>query len=236
MPDAITPVGTMYPQQSPIAALSSIYGIQQQQLGIQQAQQNLQTGQYTQQSAQAAAQQNQQDARNRQAAQNFFQNFDIAKHAGTDGTVSLDSAMADPGFRQLGDATPTVLGQLTDIKNKQLDGIQKMAQIGGTVRSQAIDYATGMQRDKDVQAGNELGKAKVIDSLGDFVKSSPPAAQEIMAPLIDRLLSATASDISASLKNLTLQNQQAEKIAQATLPTAGTMDRGGSTDTGMFEP
>jgi hypothetical protein len=60
MPDAITPVGTMYPPQNPIAALSSIYGIQQQQVALKQAQQNLQTGQYAQQSAQAEAQQNQQ--------------------------------------------------------------------------------------------------------------------------------------------------------------------------------
>src|SRR5271156_5833708 len=109
MPDAITPVGTMYPPQNPIAALSSIYGIQQQQVQLAQQQQNLQTGQYNQQSAQATAQQNQQDARNRQNAQTFFQNFDIAKHASPDGTVSIDSAMNDPNFRQLGDATPAVL-------------------------------------------------------------------------------------------------------------------------------
>jgi hypothetical protein len=236
VPDSITPVGTMYPPQNPIAALSSIYGIQQQQVNLAQQKQALQTGQYTQQSAQATAQQNQQDARNRQASQSFFQNFDIAKHAGPDGTVSLDSAMADPGFRQLGDATPAVLGQLTDIKNKQLDGIQKMAQLGGTFRNQALDFATGLQRDKDVQAGSETGKGKVVDALDDFIKSSPPAAQQFLQPFRDRLNSARASDIPASLQNLTLQNQQAEKIAQATLPAAGTMDRGGSTDTGMYDP
>jgi hypothetical protein len=226
----------MYAQQNPIAALSSIYGIQAQQIGIAQAKQNLQTGQYNQQTAQATAQQTQQDARNRQAAQSFFQNFDIAKHAGPDGTVSLDSAMDDPGFKQLGDATPAVLGQLTDIKNKQLDGIQKMAGLSSTFRQQAIDFATGLQRDKDVAAGSETGKGKVIDAFKEFTQSSPPAAQAILAPLVSRLQQANAKDIPASLKNLTLQNQKAETIAQSTLPQAGTMERGGSTDTGTVDP
>jgi hypothetical protein len=86
MPDAITPVGTMYPQQSPIAALSSIYGIQQQQLGIKQAQQNLQTGQYTQQSAQANAQQDQQKASELQAVGNLTkQAYSSGRYKDADG-------------------------------------------------------------------------------------------------------------------------------------------------------
>jgi hypothetical protein len=233
--DGITPVGTAY-QQNPVQTLSGLMGVKSQQADIALKQQQLQTGQYTQQSAQALSQQNTQDARNRQAAQQFFQNFDIAKHAGTDGTLSLDSVMSDPGFKQLGDATPGVLSNMVDIKNKQLDGISKMSQLSSEFRNQSINFATGMQRDKDVQAGSETGKGKVVDGFNDFIASAPPAAQSFLQPFVDRLKATKAQDMPAVLKNYTLQNQNAEKIAQSTLPQPGTMDRGGSTDTGMVDP
>jgi hypothetical protein len=87
MPDAITPVGTMYPPQNPIAALSSIYGIQQQQLALKQGQQNLQTGQYTQQSAQANAQQDQQKAAEMQAVGNLTkQAYSSGRYKAPDGS------------------------------------------------------------------------------------------------------------------------------------------------------
>src|SRR5271155_3940347 len=64
----------MYPPQNPIAALSSIYGIQQQQLALQQGRQALQTGQYQQQTAQAGAQQAQQENSELQGLSTFSKN------------------------------------------------------------------------------------------------------------------------------------------------------------------
>ena len=86
MPDAITPVGTMYPPQNPIAALSSIYGIQQQQLALQQGRQNLQTGAYQQQSAQAQASQDQQKNAELQAVGNLTKNAANPRYAAPDGS------------------------------------------------------------------------------------------------------------------------------------------------------
>src|SRR5271155_5471983 len=89
MPDSITPVGTMYPPQNPIAALSSIYGIQQQQLALKQGQQNLQTGQYTQQSAQANAQQDQIKASEMQGISNLTKNaYTSGRYANSDGSFN----------------------------------------------------------------------------------------------------------------------------------------------------
>src|ERR1700761_5056237 len=81
------------------STLNNILGFQQKNLDIQAKKQALQ-GQA------AEVQQEQQNASQRQAAAQFYKNFDPTDHIGQDGTLDLNTAMRDPALNATGDAKP----------------------------------------------------------------------------------------------------------------------------------
>lgn len=175
MPDSITPVGTMYPQQNPIAALSSIYGIQQQQLGIQQAQQNLQTGQYKQQSAQAEASGAQRQNSEMQGAQSYIRNgIQSGELLNPDGTFNRSKA-ADG----LNAVAPTTSGPMQESMLRGANEIvsnKKALQDLGAERQQQLSGLFGAVAAKqDANKDDVLSAVETARGL-----SSDPAYQRMV--------------------------------------------------------
>jgi hypothetical protein len=150
VPDSITPVGTMYPPQNPIAALSSIYGIQQQQLALQQGRQNLQTGQYAQQSAQAGAQLDQQKASEMQAVGNLTKGaYTSGRYTKPDGTFDNNkfandvNAVAPVNGQAISNAATERAGRVFDNQQKLFNLEQsKREAIGNMAGAVAADATT----------------------------------------------------------------------------------------------
>lgn len=219
------PVGNTIAPPNPnqgLQSLSSMLGIQQQRIGIQQAQQNLQTGQAVQERAQAEAQQQTQTATQRQAASQFFQNYDISKHVGDDGTLDLNQAMTDPGLRATGDAAPGIIQSLADIKTSQLDAKTKLAALDSGQRQNFYQNIGGLSADADVKAGNNTGVGKVLDEIDRFGQSGGPQAAAVAAtylPLIKNLQqSGQTTKLGEVLRNFQLQALDAGKQVEMTTP------------------
>jgi len=141
VPDSITPVGTMYAQQNPIAALSSIYGLQQQQLDIARGKQALQTGQYAQQSAQAQSQQDQQKNAELQGLATF------SRAAAKDPRYILpDGSLDTQKFIQGAQAVAPVYGP--EHFNQIVSGAKEAVQTRSAVQA--------LSNDQNTQLGNGL--------------------------------------------------------------------------------
>jgi len=157
----------MYPQQNPIAALSSIYGLQQQQVDIAQKKQALQTGAIQQQTAQAESTQKQQQNAELQAAQSVVKNGVAAgRYNNPDGSFNRQKAADDittvaPTYGQ-GISNQLLSGANEVVQNKQalqnLNQSQR-AQIGGVVSSLAADP--------------NIDNTKVIDAFNGLIDQNP---------------------------------------------------------------
>jgi hypothetical protein len=140
----------MYPPQNPIAALSSIYGIQQQQVALQQARQNLQTGQYAQQSAQAGAQLDQQKSSEMQAVGNLTKGaYTSGRYTKPDGTFDNNkfandvAAVAPVNGQAISNAATERAGRVFDNQQKLFNLEQsKREAIGNMAGAVAADATT----------------------------------------------------------------------------------------------
>lgn len=232
----IQPVGAQIQPVDPNKGLSQLSSI----LGIRQAQQNLQTGAINQQNAQALLQQHQQDTQQRQAAANFFQNYDVASHVDDDGTLDLNQALTNPGLKATGDAYPAIAQQLIGMKNAQLDAKTKLAGLNGTLRQQFYDNIGGLSNDPDVKAGNAQGTGKVLDAIDEFSKSGGDDAARVASvykPLVQNLMAGGKTDkLPQMLSNWQLQALDAAKQREQTYGTPTTVDTGGKIVPGVQAP
>src|ERR1700758_1850963 len=218
MPDMIQPIGALIKPPDPSQSINTLSGI----LGLKQQRQALQTGQYTQQTAQAGAQVAQQDASQRQAAGQFFKNFDIAKHHGDDGTLDLDSALTSPEFKATGDSAPEIAKNLLAIKNSQLDAKQQLAGLNKELRGQFSQQVARLAQDPDVKSGNQTGRGKVLDALQQFGEAGGPDAQRVAGVYGQVLQNTPPAKMSQALQNLQLQ----AKSAGEQLPGTTSIDTG----------
>ena len=236
MPDMIQPVAAQIQGPNPNQGLSMLSSI----LGVRQAQQNLQTGAYQQQTAQALAQQEQQTTRQRQAAADFFQNYDVAAHVGPDGTIDLDQALTNPQLKATGDSYPVIAKSIIDMKNAQLDAKQKLATLDSGLRQNFYQNVGGLSDDPDVKQGNAQGAGKVLDAIDEFGRSGGPDAARVASvykPIIQNLVQAgKTSKLPEVLGNFQLQAVDAGKQREQTYGTPGTMDTGGTIQPGVQAP
>lgn len=232
----IQPVGALVQPPNPNQGLSQLSSI----LGIRQAQQNLQTGAINQQNAQALLQQHQQDTQQRQAAAQFFQNYDVGSHVDDDGTLDLNQALTNPGLKATGDAYPAIAQQLIGMKNAQLDAKTKLAGLNGTLRQQFYDNIGGLSNDSDVKAGNAQGAGKVMDAIDEFSKSGGPDAERVASvykPLVQNLVAGgKTGKLPEMLGNWQLQALDAAKQREQTYGTPTTVDTGGVIKPGVQAP
>lgn len=223
MPDAISPVGAMIKPVDPTQGMSQLSSV----LGLRQQQQNLQTGAINQQNAQALLQQHQQDTQQRQAASDFFQNYDVGAHVGEDGTLDLNQALSNPALKATGDAYPAIAQQLIGMKNAQLDAKTKLAGLDGTLRHQFYENVGGLSNDPDVKSGNAQGAGKVLDAIDEFGKSGGEDAARVAAiyrPLVQNLVAGGKTDkLPEVLSNWQLQAQSADKQREQTYGTPTTV-------------
>lgn len=234
--DGIIPVAAQV--QAPDA--TKTMGLLSSILNVKQQQQDLQTGAYRQQGVQAEAQQQQQTAGQRQAAAQFFQNYDVASHVGPDGTIDLDQALTNPQLKATGDAYPAIAKSLIDMKNAQLDGKTKLAALNGSLRQQFYDNVGGLSADPDVKDGNNQGVGKVLDAIDEFGQSGGPDAARVAAvyrPIIENLQKAGKTNkLQEVLGNFQLQASDAGKQREQTYGTPTTVDTGGTITGGVQAP
>lgn len=181
-------------------------------LGIKQAQQNLQLGQ-------AELQQRQQDAQQRAGIAQFFQNYDLSKHVGADGTLNLDDALTNPQLRQAaGDKFPEVVSQLLNVKQGQLVAKKSLLDLNDTARKQFGEVVGGLRTDPDVVAGNDEGKRKASLALGQWAATGPDAARvaAIYGPALENTPSAK---LAQALSNVQLQAMDAATQASKQAPS-----------------
>ena len=233
MPDFPAPVASQIKPPDPQAGIQTLSGF----LGLRQQRQNLQTGQYQQEIAQAQSQQEQQTTRQRQAAAQFFQNYDVASHVGPDGTIDLDQALTNPQLKATGDAYPVIASNLIDIKNKQLQAKTGLANLTDNLRQQFYKNVGGLSTDSDVKAGNATGIGKTLDAIDQFGQSGGPDAVRVAAtykPIIQALQqSGKTEKLPEVLRNFQLQAQDASSQTNLTRGTPGTMDTGGGLQPGV---
>lgn len=236
MPDSIAPVAAQIQPVDPTKGMSQLSSI----LGIRQAQQNLQTGAINQQNAQAMLQQHQQDTQQRQAAAQFFQNYDVGSHVDDDGTLDLNQALTNPGLKATGDAYPAIAQQLIGMKNAQLDAKTKLAGLNGTLRQQFYDNIGGLSNDPDVKAGNAQGTGKVLDAIDEFSKSGGDDAARVASvykPLVQNLMAGgKTGKLPEMLGNWQLQALDAAKQREQTYGTPTSVDTGGAIQGGVQAP
>lgn len=236
MPDMIQPVGAMIQPPDPTRGLSQLSSV----LGLRQQQQNLQTGALNQQAVQAELQQQQQTAQQRQAAAQFFQNYDVGAHVGSDGTLDLDQALTNPALKATGDAYPVVAKSLIDMKNAQIDAKSKLAGLNGELRQQFYQNVGGLSADADVKAGNAQGAGKVLDAIDQFGQSGGADAQRVAAvykPIVQNLITAgRTAKLPEVLGNFQLQALDASKQREQTYGTPTTVDTGGAIQPGVQAP
>ena len=167
MPDAITPVGTMYPPQNPIAALSSIYGIQQQQVNLAQQKQALQTGQYQQQTAQAQSQQAQQQNTELQGLSTF------AKNASKDPSYQLpDGSLDTQKFTNGALAVapvygPEHIGQVVSMAKESVATRKAVQDLSSEQNAQLGNSLAGLATNKDAKWSD------VLDVIGQQRANNP---------------------------------------------------------------
>jgi hypothetical protein len=211
--DGITPVGTMYPQQNPIAALSSIYGIQGQQLGIQQQQQNLQTGAIQQKTAQAESTQKQQQSAELQAAQSVIKNGVAAgRYNNPDGSFNRGKAADDitavaPTYGQ-GISNQLLSGANEVVANKRaLMGLSQdqRTQVGGVVQSLAQNP--------------NVSNSDVIKGMKDLIAQNPAdenIAQLVISNMAHMPASGKSSDLQQALSTMSAGLTGQSAVAQGT--------------------
>ena len=232
-PDFGSPIASPNPIGQGLTTLNEL-------MTFKRGQQALQTGQYQQRTAAAQAQQEQQTASQRQAAAQFFQNYDIAKHVGPDGTLDLDQALTNPQLKATGDAYPVVVKSLIDIKNSQLDAKQKLATLDAGVRQNFYQNVAGLSNDPDVKQGNNQGVGKVLDAIDQFGQSGGPDAARVAAvykPVIQNLVpTGRASKLPEVLSNFQLQALDAGKQREQTYGTPITVNTGAVIQPGVQAP
>jgi hypothetical protein len=209
-------------------------------MNVKRSQQALQTGQYQQQTAAAQAQQEQQTASQRQAAAQFFQSYDIAKHVGPDGTIDLDQALTNPQLKATGDAYPEIAKSIIGIKNAQLDAKQKLSTLDSGLRQDFYQNVGGLSNDPDVKAGNNQGVGKVLDAIDEFGKSGGPDAARVAGvyrPLIQNLVQSGKQErLPEMLSNFQLQALDAGKQREQTYGTPTTVNTGAVIQPGVQAP
>jgi hypothetical protein len=209
-------------------------------MNIKRQRQALQTGAYQQQTAAAQAQQEQQTAGQRQAAAQFFQNYDVASHVGPDGTLDLNQALSNPRLKATGDAYPAIAKSLIDMKNAQLDAKQKLASLDSGVRQNFYQNVGGLSNDPDVKQGNNQGVGKVLDAIDEFGASGGPDAARVAGvyrPIIQNLQQAGKVDkLPEVLSNFQLQALDAGKQREQTYGTPTTVDTGAVIQPGVQAP
>lgn len=189
----ITPVAFGSKPPDVIGKLSGLLSLQQQQQAIQ--------GQAAQ------VQQEQQTARQRAA----LAKYDWNQHMGQDGTIDINSVVADPKFLQAaGDQAPEVLGKIATVKNQQMDAKSKLVSLRNDQRSAFGQLIGGLRQDPDVAKGTKEGRQKVNEALtqysqmyGDDVLPvvqaySKPLSQVPDGKLPDALKSIQMQAVSAS--------------------------------------
>jgi hypothetical protein len=228
MPDSITPVGTMYAQQNPIAALSSIYGIQQQQLGIKQAQQNLQTGQYTQQSAQAGAQQDQMKSAQLQGATKLAQQAYTSGRYRNPDTGDFDSEKFANDVSALGPYAQQMANDITVRAGETYKNQQTLFNLDNS-RKAEIANAYGA-----LAAKENPTHADLADTNTNLILQHPDD------PKFVRMITSIGQSVDPNANGQGLK-QKALNFAQmagapSAMPTAGTVDTGGTIQPGTFAP
>lgn len=209
----IQPVGALVQPVNPMQGMSQLSSI----LGLRQAQQNLQTGAIQQQNAAAITQQNQLAAQQQQGVQDFFQKWDPSQHFGDDGTTDLDSALQSDEFKAAGNAKPAIMKIMLDVKGKQLETKQQLANLNGTLLNQFTTQVGALAKDDDVVAdktdpdtGVNPGRAKVDAFIGNFAKQSPDAARiaQMYAPITQHVAPGRLSTVVQALQ---MQGQSASE-------------------------
>lgn len=211
MADFGAPASANYNAPDGLQTLGNLMGLQSKKLTIQGQQQGLQ--------GQAAdVQMKQQDASQRQAASQFFQNFDLSKHVKPDGTLDLESAMTSPELRATGDNAPSIIQGLVGIKNQQLAAKQALVNLNATSRDQFRQNIGGLSSDPDVVAGNNTGRGKVLDEIDRFSQGGPDEQRiaQIYSPV---LKNAAPKSLGTVIKDIHLQAISAGSQAEATKPT-----------------
>lgn len=184
--------------------------------------------------------QHQQDTQQRQAAAQFFQNYDVGSHVDDDGTLDLNQALTNPGLKATGDAYPAIAQQLIGMKNAQLDAKTKLAGLNGTLRQQFYDNVGGLSNDPDVKAGNAQGTGKVLDAIDQFSESGGPDAARVASvykPLVQNLIAGgKTGKLPQMLSNWQLQALDAAKQREQTYGTPTSVDTGGAIQGGVQAP
>jgi hypothetical protein len=213
VPDSITPVGTMYPPQNPIAALSSIYGIQQQQVNLAQQRQNLQTGAIQQQTAQAESTQKQQQSGELQAAQNVVKNGVTAgRYTNSDGTFNRVKAADDitavaPTYGQ------AISNQLLSGANEIVSNQQALQNLNQSKRSQIGGVVQGLAADPNID------NTKVIRGMKDLIAQNPAdndMAQLVLSSLTHMPPTGKSSDLQQALSNMSARLTGQSPVGEGT--------------------
>lgn len=219
MADFGSPATANYTAPNGLETLGNLMSLKRKQQGLVQQQLEIQGQQQGLQGQAAQVQMTQQDARQKAAAGNFFQTFDVSKHIKDDGTLDLDSAMTSPELKATGSDAPDVIQKLVGIKNAQLSAKSTLASVNGTVRDQFRQTVGGLISDKDVQAGNETGKGKVKDAINAFTQSGGDDAARIAQAYSMPIENAPPKKLADVLKNIQLQAVSAGSQATTTAPT-----------------
>jgi len=135
-------------------------------LDLQKSRQALQIGQQT-------LEQQRIETQKQQQLQGFFKNFDFAKNVGPDGTLSLESAFDDDGFKNLDIGKPAATDVLQNVKQKQLGAKKSLADLDQESLAQMSSALGALAEDPEVKADSDAGRGKVADFYSRFGSLSP---------------------------------------------------------------
>lgn len=188
---------------SPNQGLQTLSGI----LGIKQQAQSLETGKAIQAGARAEAQTRTIAAQGKTEAADFLKNFDFKSHIGSDGTLDMDSAYADPKFQNAGPGKELIANALLGIKNNQIANKQNMATLNRNVVAGAAQLVGSLTGDPDIEAGNAQGIAKANSTIG-VIRSMFPDQGGAITDQFSKIINGghlAPHQLAAAVKSFALQ-------------------------------
>lgn len=159
-----------------------------------------------------------QGAQQTQRQRSALASFDWSQLAGDDGTIDLNKVMTSGLREAAGDQFPAALQQAVQLRQSQLGAKQTLLGLTNQHRQLFSEMVGALRSDPEVVNGTPEGKAKLNDTLRQFVTMAGPDSESVVKAYAPPLLNAPTGKVAQILQNIQLAANSASQQVSAQAP------------------